>query len=575
MHQVSRRVVRKRLVATRRNADPLDRALTLAQLKADALSFAAGLLALGLNPDELWTLPPTPTCRRPEIAPIVLIQLPNCLPFATVAFGAWAAGLTVTLVSPALTSSEVAWVLQNARPRVIITAAACADAMNEAVRMQKDRKYFDSVPVYTVDVARDQYPLATSELSSTDWRNLFAAPKPRTPSTFDPTQRAATILWSSGTSGKPKGVLLSHHALNFSVACFWHDADYYQGRHQRWLGYAPFYHVFGLVTAFLLAVGTGSTIYTMQAFKLDAMLAAVPARKITYLHMAPPVVVMLAKSPLVEPYAQKGAFASVAGGSSGGAPLGHDVIVEVYKRLGFRVRRGYGLTETCSVSAQRGLGEAEMLAHQEDTGEPHWGVEIKVTGEGSNPSGEILIRSPAVMMAYLPFDASASASPDMSITNEALTPDGWFRTGDVGHLSEGSLFITDRIKELIKVLAFQVAPAELEAVLCGSPEVADAGVVAVHDASEATEWPRAYVVPAKPLDPNNPKQTEALAHRLRVLVEEKTARYKWLRGGIVFVQQVPKSPSGKILRRILRDGAVKGVEVKLYAPRRTEAKAKL
>jgi acyl-coenzyme A synthetase/AMP-(fatty) acid ligase len=162
----------------------------------------------------------------------------------------------------------------------------------------------------------------------------------------------------------------------------------------------------------------------------------------------------------------------------------------------------------------------------------------------------------------------------MSITHDAVTKDGWFRTGDVGNIdAEGCLRITDRIKELIKVRAYQVAPAELEALLCGSDDVADAGVVATYDKSEATEWPRAFVVPANGgMKGKSDKDLQELAQKIKVLFEEHTARYKWLKGGIVFVDAIPKSPSGKILRRIMKDGGVKGHEVKLYEPRRRDAK---
>lgn len=542
-----------------------------------------------MDPDEIQTLPPTPTCAQPQIAPIVLVQLPNCLPFASAVLGTLTAGLTATLASPMLTSKEIAWVLQNSRPRVIITATACLSAMRDAIAAQEDKAYFAHVPVYTVDVANEAYPSlqsTTSELQS-DWKRLLASPSTgvKQPSYFDAPSRTAVILWSSGTSGRSKGVLLSHHALNFSVASLWHDADYYQGQQQRWLGFVPFFHVYGLLNLFFLAIPTGATVYIMQAFKLDSMLAAIPRRKITYLHMAPPIAVILAKSPAVEPYARRDAqgrnqFDSVVAGMTGGAPLGHDIVSQVYSRLGFRIRLGYGLTEACSVTLQRGLSEREMQDHGDNTGTPHWGVQLMIAGrDGASTKsvalgepGEVLIRSQGLMMGYLPLGAlNSEGKLDMTPTTEALTSDGWFRTGDVGSLdANGALRLSDRIKELIKVRGFQVPPAELEAILCSSNEVGDAGVVAVYDEGEATEWPRAFVVAA------NARLVEAdlraLAGRLRELVERQTARYKWLRGGIVFVDKVPKSPSGKILRRVMRDGVVKGLEVAVYEPMARGAK---
>ncbi|KAI5460324.1 hypothetical protein BGZ63DRAFT_414580 [Mariannaea sp. PMI_226] len=577
-----------------------DVTLTYSRLKNDALAFAGGLLSLGLDPNHIITLPPTPTCPHPEVAPVVLIQLPNCLPFATALMGTIAAGLTATLVSPGLTATELAWVIKNSRPRILITARSCVDTLKEALQSQDDPSYVNQTHLYSVDVAQDPYPLGQAANAPGDWRNLIS-PDLALQSAFSfpaeaASTRTAVILWSSGTSGRSKGVLLSHNALNFSTASLWHNADFYGGRHQRWLGYVPFYHVFGLSNQFLIGICVGATVYTMPAFKLEALLGAIPRRQITYLHMAPPVAIMLAKSPAVEPYLRRdargrNAFSSVAAGVTGGAPLGHEIVVQVYKRLGFLVRMAFGMSEACSVTVQSGLEEQAMLSYKNDTGRPHWGIELMVAApdqdfKGTESTkalpfgtpGEILIRSAALLSAYIPTQGLLHASPsggslddaDMSVTLEALTPDGWLRTGDVGTLdSEGTLCITDRIKELIKVRAYQVAPAELEALLCSSDAVADAGVVGVHDDSEATEWPRAFVVP------RNPDLTEqelhALAQQLKTLVESHTARYKWLVGGIVFVDAVPKSPSGKILRRLLRDRGVEGgVEVSLYQRKRRE-----
>lgn len=533
----------------------------------------------------------------------MLIQLPNCLPYAPILYGVFASGMTATLASPALTSDEIAWILQNARPRVIITATASLPAMREAIAKQSDAAFFANTPVYTVDVAADIYPTPqTPPCGAADWRSLLVSPaaspiKLNTATVFDPetaAARTAVILWSSGTSGRSKGVLLSHHTINFSIASLWHDTDYYTarggvGQRQSWLGYVPFYHVFGLCNVFLLAVATGSTVYTMPGFHLDTVLKAIRDRQVTYMHMAPPVAVMLAKAPIVEPYAQSGAFKSVVSAVTGGAPLGHEVVEEVYKRCGFRVRLGYGLSETCSTSLQRGHGEAELKDQAGDTGSPHWGVELliadgkgyaKRAGEvtGAAPvdvEGEVLVRGGGLLSAYLPVGALAGGKPDMSVTEDAVTADGWFRTGDVGALdAHGRLRITDRLKELIKVRAYQVAPAELEGVLCSSEAVADAGVIGIYDKDEATEWPRAFVVPRQGLKNASRGDLEKLAAELKALVEKRTTKYKWLIGGIVFVEQIPKSPSGKILRRVLKDGGkeAQGVEVKLYEKKRRDAK---
>jgi acyl-coenzyme A synthetase/AMP-(fatty) acid ligase len=199
----------------------------------------------------------------------------------------------------------------------------------------------------------------------------------------------------------------------------------------------------------------------------------------------------------------------------------------------------------------------------------------KTTAAKIDIEGEVLVRAAGLLSAYLPVGLYSGEKMDMSVTEDALTADGWFRTGDVGALNaDGRLRITDRLKELIKVRAYQVAPAELEAVLCSSEAVADAGVIGIYDKSEATEWPRAFVVPRAGKNNMSRAELEKLAGQLKTLVEGRTAKYKWLMGGIVFVDQIPKSPSGKILRRVLKNGGdeTKGIEVKLYEKKRRDAK---
>lgn len=531
----------------------------------------------------------------------MLVQLPNSLAFAPVVFGIFASGLTASLAAPALTGSELSWIIQNARPQAIVTAKACLGAMREGLQAQTDKAYASTVPVFVVDLAEEKYPYSASssidpksKAQEHDWTCLLAEPSfPVAPYRLPPgsaANRTAVILWSSGTSGRSKGVLHSHSAIVFSMISLWYEADFHKpGLQQRWMGYIPFYHVFGLCNIFVMLPCVGATCFVMPAFNLEEVCSSVAKRQVTYLHMAPPVAVMLAKSPVIEKYRKAGGFKSVVAGVTGGAPLGHEVVVEVHKRLGFRVRMGYGLSETCNTTVQKGISEADMHTDAGTSGSPHWGVELLIAANGQDfkaettkagktkVEGEILIRSPGVLQAYLPIGGlEKGRKPDMSITEEALTPDGWFRTGDVGYLDEkGQVRITDRLKEMIKVRAYQVAPAELEAILCSSELVADAGVIGIYDNDEATEWPRAFVVPqqAELVQSGDRQGLEALAAELKVLVEKRTAKYKWLKGGIVFVEAIPKSPSGKILRRVMKDGGVKGgIEVAVYQKKRRDSK---
>ncbi|KLO87242.1 4-coumarate--CoA ligase [Fusarium fujikuroi] len=183
-----------------------DRPLTYSRVKRDALTLASNIQSLGLDPNEIETLPPTASCSGPEVAPVVLIQLPNCLPFATLMMGAIAAGLTTTLASPSLSATELSWVIKNSRPRVLFTAKAFLNTVEKALEQQEDEAYKRSVRVYTVDVAWDLYPLSpASHAEDGDWKNLLMpAKEPLTAGhPFSPESaatRTAIILWSSGTS---------------------------------------------------------------------------------------------------------------------------------------------------------------------------------------------------------------------------------------------------------------------------------------------------------------------------------------------------------------------------------------
>lgn len=298
---------------------------------------------------------------------------------------------------------------------------------------------------------------------------------------------------------------------------------------QRWLGFAPFYHIFGLVYVLLLAPAIGATVFVMPKFDPCAMLSHVGDFRITFLHMAPPVAVILAKSPMLDGFD----LSSIRGGVSGGAPLPSEIIELVYKRLGFLIKLGYGLSETGSVCNQVANSWEELKPQLGNTGLPCYGVEVKIISiEDASilpkgQEGEILLRTPGAMDCYL---------NNPSATAESLDTDGWFHTGDIGKVDSNSfVWITDRLKEVIKVKGFQVSPSELDNILCGSPSIANAGVTGIFNADEATELPRAYLVPssktlADMCAPGMSVATPeliALGHEVKKLVESKTIKYKW------------------------------------------------
>jgi 4-coumarate--CoA ligase len=267
-----------------------------------------------------------------------MIHLPNCLPMIPLMFGIFAAGLTATLANPALTSRELAWLLQNSQPKVIITTLAALPTMEAAIQEVEDEAAKDILrhtKILTVDPAAKDYSgaLTSTNTNSADWKALLQhapLPNPVTFTTDECRRRTAVILWSSGTTGKSKGVLLSHTALTSSVSSGWHAFPEW-GANERCLGLAPFYHVFGLVVVLLMAPSAGVTIVSMPRFELGLMLEYIEKHQITYLHTAPPVLVLLANSPLVK----REALRSLKGAVSGGAPCPTAIIDRIYEKLGF------------------------------------------------------------------------------------------------------------------------------------------------------------------------------------------------------------------------------------------------
>lgn len=320
--------------------------LSWGRARQDAHRIAAGLHDLGLKPSP--SVQPTETAvgiPAANTSPVILLHLPNSLTFAPLLFGVFAAGLTATMANPALTSSELKWILENAKPEVVVTSRESLPVMKEAITALEDHELRKALSnpkrLYVVDTEHEDYGLSTCPSSpslpdSSDWKVLLSSNPLKTPIAFTAQEcasRTAVILWSSGTSGKSKGVLLSHQSLTFSLAGLWHTNPSFDA-HERWIGFAPFYHVFGLCNFLLLAPCCGATVFVMPKFNPQVMIACVQDYRVTYLHMAPPVAVLLAKSPMLEGFD----FGSVKGGVSGGAPLARELIEIVYKRFGFIIK---------------------------------------------------------------------------------------------------------------------------------------------------------------------------------------------------------------------------------------------
>jgi acyl-CoA synthetase (AMP-forming)/AMP-acid ligase II len=446
---------------------------------------------------------------------VFAIYSPN-LPEYTVAFHAVSLlGGVVTTINPSYTVAELGPQLQDSGARCLVTVASCLGKALEAARASGVREVF----VFDEDAPEGAMPFASLHEPGGDPPAVD----------IDPRQDLVVLPYSSGTTGLPKGVMLTHHNLVANLLqtaqAVGLDPD------EVMLGVLPFFHIYGMVVIMNLGLYVGATVITMPRFDLQQCLELIQKYRITYANVVPPIVLALAKQPLVEQYDLR----SLRTLFSGAAPLGENVALAAGARLGCRVLQGYGLTETSPVThAIRAHGDR---VHAAGIGPPLPNTEAKVvdlaTGAelGPNQEGEICVRGPQVMKGYLNRPEATAAMIDA---------EGWLHTGDVGHADEeGCFFVVDRVKELIKYKGMQVAPAELEALLLSHPAVADAAVIPLaHE--EAGQVPKAFVVLKGPATPDE----------LMAFVAERVAPYKRVRC-LEVIDQIPKSPSGKILRRLL------------------------
>jgi acyl-CoA synthetase (AMP-forming)/AMP-acid ligase II len=297
----------------------------------------------------------------------------------------------------------------------------------------------------------------------------------------------------------------------------------------------PFFHIYGLSCVMNAVLRNGGTAITMPRFDLEGFLALIERHRATMIHIVPPIVLALAKSPLVERHD----LSSLRLVNSGAAPLSAELAEAAAARVGCPVVQGYGMTESSPVTH---VTPADPARHRPGSiGPPVPNTECRIVAVGTGAElgpgedGEVCVRGPQVMRGYL---------DDPEATARTIDPDGWLRTGDVGRADEdGYVVLVDRVKELIKYKGYQVAPAELEALLVEHPAVTEAAVIGRPD-EEAGEVPMAFVALAD----------EASPEEIMAFVAERVAPYKKLRD-LQVVEEIPKSASGKILRRVLADRA--------------------
>jgi 4-coumarate--CoA ligase len=469
--------------------------MTAADFMAQVKQLAGGLTARGFGAGKT-----------------VALMSPNnpqfCVVFHAVA---WAGG-TVTTINPTYTASEVSHQLRDSGADILITVPMFLETAQTAAKDAAGQS------VVVIGEAQGAEPL--SAYNGTP----IAAQVP-----VDLDEHSVVLPYSSGTTGLPKGVRLSHRNLVVNVDQIIAGMEFEQGEIAA--AFLPFFHIYGMTGLMNVHLAGGGALVTLPRFDLELFLKISQDYKSRRMWIVPPVALALAKHPVVDTYDLSHLDLVVCGA----APLGGELADAMAKRLGAICTQGFGMTELAPVShfnppsrpksGSSGPAVPNTLCRIVD---PETGEDLPTGSEG-----ELWVKGPQVMRGYLNNEKA---------TAETMTPDGWLKTGDIAYIDDdGYMFIVDRLKELIKFKGFQVAPAELEATLVSMDGITDAAVIGLPD-DEAGELPIAFVVASDPA----PSEEQIKAHLSKTLSSYKQVHR------VNFVDEIPKSASGKILRRVLK-----------------------
>ena len=477
---------------------PTGRTITYAALDQATRALAAGLAARGFGAGDA-----------------LAIFMPNLPEYAVAFHGVARTGGKATTANPLYTARELEHQLRDSGASILLTVGPFLDVAREAAEGA------GGVEIFVVGDADGATPVT----------ELMGDPDAAPEVSIDAANDLAVLPYSSGTTGLPKGVMLTHANLVANLNQV--QEAFPIGRDDVLVGVLPFFHIYGQTVIMNQGLRSGATIVSMPRFDLDQFLGLIEEHRVTRAYVVPPIALALAKHPAVDNYD----LSSLETIMSGAAPLGAELAEQVAKRVDCNVIQGYGLTETSPVThVIRPDGENRPGS----IGPALVGTECRLvdseTGEDAadGERGELWIRGPQVMAGYL-------NNPEA--TAETIDADGWLHTGDIAVVdADGFYSIVDRLKELIKYKGFQVPPAELEAILITHSDVADVAVIGVPD-DEAGELPKAFVVPAA---------DEVDADALMEFVADKVSPQKRVRL-VEQIEEIPKAASGKILRRVLRD----------------------
>ncbi|KAJ1897647.1 hypothetical protein LPJ66_003240 [Kickxella alabastrina] len=469
---------------------------------------------------------------------VVAVVLPNTIYYFVVTMAALMLGATCTLINPAYVPGELAQQLGHCGAKFVVTDNNTLPSIRQALAQLEGTIISSTKSILCVDRASAHAGVHSifGILSHHEFPRFRVSCKAEMQAT------PAFLCYSGGTTGLPKGVMLSHYNIVANILQGKCLQDTLRIAKRTTLTMLPIFHIYGLVSIALTFPLCGSSIVFMSKFNPCRFLQLIEEYKVTDVALVPPIINTLAKLP---PASFINNVSSLQLVISGAAPLGPGTTALFEVFINARVAQGYGLTET-SPGISFNIHDSN---NHKSSGTLMPNIEAIVVDDygrrlGPGKTGELCSRGPNIMLGYLQNEEE---------TTRVIGEDGFSHTGDIGFIDHpATVFVTDRKKELIKFNGFQVAPAELEGILLLHPQVKDCAVIGVFDDERLTEVPRAFLVLSAD-EAGRSLQADEVARELVEWVNGQVAYFKHLRGGYVLVDAIPKSPAGKIPRRVLRD----------------------